>query len=64
RHHGVSHIKLKVGMVFAVETYCPASDGFWAALAACIEEEVILTPTGPKVISHYPAQELPIANPY
>ena len=46
------------GMVFAVETYCPASDG---ALAARIEEEVILMPTGPKVISLYPAQELPIA---
>jgi hypothetical protein len=25
---------------------------------------VILTPSGPKVISLYPAQELPIANPY
>ena len=54
-------IELKVGMVFAVETYCPASDGFSAAR---IEEEVILTPAGPKVISLYPAQELPIANPY
>jgi Xaa-Pro aminopeptidase len=54
-------IELKVGMVFAVETYCPASDGFSAAR---IEEEVILTPTGPKVISLYPAQDLPIANPY
>jgi len=54
-------IELKVGMVFAVETYCPATDGFSAAR---IEEEVILTPTGPKVISLYPAQELPIANPY
>jgi Xaa-Pro aminopeptidase len=54
-------IELKVGMVFAVETYCPASDG---VSAARIEEEVILTPTGPKVISLYPAQELPIANPY
>ena len=31
---------------------------------ARIEEEVILTPTGPKVISLYPAQELPVANPY
>ena len=29
-------------MVFAVETYCPASDGISAAR---IEEEVILTPT-------------------
>ena len=54
-------IELKAGMVFAVETYCPASDG---VSAARIEEEVILTPTGPKVISLYPAQELPIANPY
>jgi Xaa-Pro dipeptidase len=54
-------IELKAGMVFAVETYCPASDG---VSAARIEEEVILTPTGPQVISLYPAQELPIANPY
>jgi len=54
-------IELKAGMVFAVETYCPARDGISAAR---IEEEVILTPTGPKVISLYPAQELPIANPY
>jgi len=54
-------IELKAGMVFAVETYCPATDG---VSAARIEEEVILTPTGPKVISLYPAQELPIANPY
>jgi Xaa-Pro dipeptidase len=54
-------MELKTGMVFAVETYCPASDG---VSAARIEEEVILTPDGPKVISLYPAQELPIANPY
>jgi len=54
-------IELKVGMVFAVETYCPASDGISAAR---IEEEVILTPAGPKIISLYPAEELPIANPY
>jgi Xaa-Pro dipeptidase len=54
-------IELKVGMVFAVETYCPATDGYSAAR---IEEEVILTPAGPQVISLYPAQELPIANPY
>jgi len=54
-------IELKAGMVFAVETYCPAKDGISAAR---IEEEVILTPTGPRVISLFPAQELPIANPY
>jgi Xaa-Pro dipeptidase len=54
-------IELKAGMVFAVETYCPATDG---VSAARIEEEVILTPSGPQVISLYPAQELPIANRY
>ena len=54
-------IELKAGMVFAVETYCPAKD---CISAARLEEEVILTPSGPKVISLYPAQELPIANPY
>ena len=54
-------IELKAGMVFAVETYCPAADG---VSAARIEEEVILTPDGAKIISLYPAEELPIANPY
>ena len=32
--------------------------------AARIEEEVILTGKGAQVISLYPAEELPIANPY
>ncbi len=54
-------IELKAGMVFAVETYCPATDGISAAR---IEEEVILTPSGAKIISLFPAEELPIANPY
>ena len=54
-------IELKVGMVFAVETYCPATDGISAAR---IEEEVVLTPTGAKIITLFPAEELPIANPY
>jgi Xaa-Pro aminopeptidase len=54
-------IELKAGMVFAVETYCPATDG---VSAARIEEEVILTPTGAKIITLFPAEELPIANPY
>jgi Xaa-Pro dipeptidase len=54
-------IELKAGMVFAVETYCPATDG---VSAARIEEEVILTPKGAKIITLYPAEELPIANPY
>jgi Xaa-Pro dipeptidase len=54
-------IELKAGMVFAVETYCPATDGISAAR---IEEEVVLTPTGAKIITLYPAEDLPIANPY
>ena len=54
-------IELKVGMVFAVETYCPASDGFSAAR---IEEEVVVTDTGCKVITLFPAEDLPISNAY
>jgi len=53
--------ELKAGMVFAVETFCPARDG---VSAARIEEEVVLTPSGAKVITLYPAQELPVANAY
>ena len=51
--------ELKAGMVFAVETFCPAADG---VSAARIEEEVVLTPEGAKVITLYPAQELPVAD--
>ena len=53
--------ELKAGMVFAVETFCPAKDG---VSAARIEEEVVLTPDGAKIITLFPAQELPIANKY
>jgi Xaa-Pro dipeptidase len=53
--------ELKEGMVFAVETFCPAKDGYSAAR---IEEEVVLTPHGAKIITLYPAKELPVANPY
>ena len=48
-------------VAFAVETFCPAKDG---VSAARIEEEVVLTPDGAKVITLFPAQELPIANKY
>jgi Xaa-Pro dipeptidase len=44
-----------------METYCPASDGFSAAR---IEEEVAATAEGAQVITLYPAEELPVANPY
>jgi Xaa-Pro dipeptidase len=54
-------IELQAGMVFAVETYCPARDGISAAR---IEEEVVLTPHGATIITLYPAEELPIANKY
>ena len=54
-------MELKTGMVFALETYCPATDG---ASAARIEEEVVVTDTGCKVITLFPAEELPIANRY
>jgi Xaa-Pro aminopeptidase len=47
--------EIEVGMVFALETYCPARDG---RSAARIEEEVIVTPTGPQVITRFPAEEL------
>ncbi len=53
--------ELKAGMVFAVETFCPAKDGISAAR---IEEEVVLTPKGAQIITLFPAQELPIANKY
>jgi Xaa-Pro dipeptidase len=54
-------MELEAGMVFAVETYCPASDG---VSAARIEEEVIVTPKGAQIITLFPADELPIANRY
>ena len=53
--------EIKEGMVFALETYCPASDGFSAAR---IEEEVVVTNDGCKIITLFPAEELPVANPY
>ena len=49
------------GMVFALETYCPASDGFSAAR---IEEEVVVTAQGAKVITLFPAKELFVAHGY
>jgi Xaa-Pro aminopeptidase len=54
-------VELQAGMVFALETYCPASDGFSAAR---IEEEVVVTPDGPRILTLFPAQDLVVANPY
>jgi Xaa-Pro dipeptidase len=54
-------MELQAGMMFAVETYCPATDG---VSAARIEEEVIVTPAGAQIITLFPADELPVANRY
>jgi len=54
-------MEIHEGMVFALETYCPASDGISAAR---IEEEVVVTAAGAQVITLFPAQELFVANAY
>ena len=54
-------IEIQEGMVFALETYCPATDGHSAAR---IEEEVVVTRDGCRVITLFPAQELFVTNPY
>jgi len=54
-------VEIQTGMVFALETYCPASDGFSAAR---IEEEVVVTEYGVEVLTRFPAQDLFIANEY
>jgi Xaa-Pro aminopeptidase len=54
-------VEIKEGMVFALETYCPASDGHSAAR---IEEEVVVTADGAELLTLFPAEELFIANEY
>jgi Xaa-Pro aminopeptidase len=56
RVHSLDHpVEIEEGMVFALETYCPATDG---ESAARIEEEVVVTATGYRVITKFPAEEL------
>lgn len=45
-------------MVFALETYWPTAD---ASAAARIEEEVVVTESGCRVITRFPATELLVA---
>lgn len=52
------HYELKPGMVFALETFWPSSDG-WSA--SRIEEEIVVTETGHEVITRFPAEELLVA---
>ncbi len=54
-------VEIKEGMVIALETYCPAKDG---VSAARIEEEVVVTRDGPRVITKFPSDELFVANAY
>ncbi len=62
RLNSLTHpVEIKAGMVFALETYCPATDG---VSAARIEEEVVVTARGAEVLTRFPAHELFVANPY
>ncbi|HJQ77763.1 MAG TPA: Xaa-Pro peptidase family protein [Acidimicrobiia bacterium] len=54
-------VEIEEGMFFALETYAPAADG---RSAARIEEEIIVTADGPKVITLFPCEELMVANAY
>ena len=54
-------IEIKEGMVFTLETYAPAKDG---RSAARIEEEIVVTSEGAKVITLFPCEELMVANEY
>jgi Xaa-Pro aminopeptidase len=49
---------IEEGMVFALETFWPATDG-WSA--ARIEEELVVTATGCEIITRFPAEELLVA---
>jgi Xaa-Pro aminopeptidase len=50
--------EIREGMVFALETFWPASDG-WSA--ARIEEQLVVTADGCEVITRFPAEELLVA---
>jgi Xaa-Pro aminopeptidase len=49
---------IEEGMVFALETFWPASDGWTAAR---IEEQLVVTHDGCEVITRFPAEELLVA---
>jgi Xaa-Pro aminopeptidase len=49
---------IQEGMVFALETFWPATDG-WSA--ARIEEQLVVTADGCEVITRFPAEELLVA---
>jgi Xaa-Pro aminopeptidase len=49
---------IEEGMVFALETYWPASDG-WSA--ARLEEELVVTKDGCEIITRFPSEKLLVA---
>src|SRR5438477_467084 len=49
---------IEEGMVFALETFWPSTDG-WSA--ARIEEQLVVTATGAEVITRFPAEKLLVA---
>jgi Xaa-Pro aminopeptidase len=49
---------IEEGMVFALETYWPASNGWEAAR---LEEEVVVTKDGCEVITRFPSEKIPVA---
>jgi Xaa-Pro aminopeptidase len=51
-------VALEPGMVFALENFWPAADG-WSA--ARIEEEILVTETGHEVLTRFPAETLLVA---
>src|SRR6204780_4293794 len=51
-------VTIEPGMVFALETFWPSTDG-WSA--ARIEEEIVVTATGHEVITRFPAEKLLVA---
>ncbi len=56
RLHSLDHpAVIEENMVFALETYCPATDG---RSAARIEEEVLVTAEGNEILTRFPAEEL------
>ena len=54
-------VELREGMVFALEPFCPATDGYSSAR---IEEEVVVTADGTALLTLFPAEDLFVTNPY
>lgn len=56
RYHSLDNpVIIEEGMMFAIETYWPAEDGYSAAR---IEEEVWVTKDGPVLLTRFPSEEL------